>query len=341
MHIPDGYLSPGTCAVLTAAVAPAWVVATRRLRGRLAQREVPSLALAAAFSFVIMMFNVPAPGGTTGHAVGAGLVAIMLGPAAAVITTTVALTIQALLFGDGGVLALGANCFNIAVVMPVATYAVYQLLAAGEPSPARRALAAGVGAYVGLNLAALTAAVQFGLQPAIAQDAAGNPLYGPYGLGVAIPAMLLPHLLVFGVVEAAVTGGVVLGAARAGSFGPRDAAAEHAPAPVTAPLWAALGVLCLLSPLGLLAAGDAWGEWAPEDLQERVGYVPLGLSKLAAVWSAAWPDYALSGWEAGWGPSAGYVLAAIVGVALAAGLLVLLGRVLARSPGPASPPGPA
>jgi cobalt/nickel transport system permease protein len=331
VHIPDGYLSPATCAALTVAVAPAWVVAARQLRGRLAQREVPSLALAAAFSFVIMMFNVPAPGGTTGHAVGAGLVAVMLGPAAAVVTTTVALTIQALLFGDGGVLALGANCFNIAVVMPMATYAVYQLLAAGEPSPARRALAAGAGAYVGLNLAALTTAIQFGLQPALAHDAAGTPLYCPYGLGVAIPAMLLPHLLVFGVVEAVVTGGVVLAAARAGAFAPPAGEARSLPA--SAPLWAALGALCLLSPLGLLAAGDAWGEWAPEDVQAQVGYMPLGLSRLATVWSAAWPDYALPGTS----EATGYILAAIVGVSITAGLLVLLGRLLARS----SPPGPA
>ena len=76
------------------------------------------LAIGAAFSFVVMMFNVPIPGGSTGHAVGGVRVAILLGPWAAMIAITVALVIQALLFGDGGITAIGANCINMAVVIP-------------------------------------------------------------------------------------------------------------------------------------------------------------------------------------------------------------------------------
>ncbi len=90
---------------------------------------MPYLALAAAFSFVIMMFNVPVPGGSSGHAVGSALVAIILGPWAAVVTTSVALLIQCLVFGDGGITAFGANCFNMGTVIPFVGYFLYKMIA--------------------------------------------------------------------------------------------------------------------------------------------------------------------------------------------------------------------
>ncbi|MBV9508239.1 MAG: energy-coupling factor ABC transporter permease, partial [Acidobacteriia bacterium] len=83
MHIPDGYLSPATCAALYAGSAPFWYVAFKRVKRALHTRLIPLLSLFAAFSFVIMMFNLPLPGGTTGHAVGIGLAAVVLGPWAA------------------------------------------------------------------------------------------------------------------------------------------------------------------------------------------------------------------------------------------------------------------
>jgi cobalt/nickel transport system permease protein len=168
------------------------------------------MALGAAFSFVIMMFNVPIPGGTTGHAVGAVLVAILLGPWAACIAVSVALIVQALLFGDGGITAIGANCFNMAVIMPFVGYGVYRLIAGSSDVKSwRRWLGAAVAGYIGLNVAALATAFEFGIQPLIAHDAAGRPLYAPYPLKIAVPAMALEHLLVFGFVEAIVTGLVV------------------------------------------------------------------------------------------------------------------------------------
>ena len=102
MHIPDGYLSPATCAALYAGSAPFWYVALRRLKKVLHTRVVPLLSLFAAFSFVIMMFNLPLPGGTTGHAVGVGIATIVLGPWGAMLAISTALIIQAILFGDGG-----------------------------------------------------------------------------------------------------------------------------------------------------------------------------------------------------------------------------------------------
>src|SRR3989339_1076122 len=128
MHIPDGYLGPVTSALTYALMLPIWSAASRIVKKTLKARQVPLLAIGAAFSFVIMMFNIPIPGGTTGHAVGGVLVAILLGPWAACIAITVALVILALLFGDGGITAIGANCFNMAFVMPFTAYFVYKIL---------------------------------------------------------------------------------------------------------------------------------------------------------------------------------------------------------------------
>src|SRR5512140_1340455 len=107
MHIPDGYLSPQTYLSLYGIPIPILAVAARKVKQTLRSRHVPLLALGAAFSFVIMMFNVPVPGGTSGHAVGAVLVAVLLGPWAACIAVSIALIVQALMFGDGGITAIG------------------------------------------------------------------------------------------------------------------------------------------------------------------------------------------------------------------------------------------
>ena len=116
MHIPDGYLSPATSLVMLLLVLPFWVIGIRKVRETMSARSVPLIALMAAFSFVIMMFNIPLPGGTTGHAIGAALAAVLLGPEVATIAISIALIIQAFFFGDGGILAIGANCFNMAIV---------------------------------------------------------------------------------------------------------------------------------------------------------------------------------------------------------------------------------
>jgi len=209
MHIPDGYLGPPTYLAAYAACAPLWAIAARRLREKLSTRRTPLLAISAAFSFLVMMFNIPLPGGTTGHAVGGVLIAIAVGPWGAMLSITIALIIQALLFGDGGITAIGANCFNIAFVMPFTGYGVYSLLSRLFSSEKGKAVAAGIGGWVGLNSAALTTALMFGIQPLLHTGADGRALYAPYPLSVAIPAMLLGHLTLFGAVEALITGLVV------------------------------------------------------------------------------------------------------------------------------------
>src|SRR5918911_4841013 len=138
MHIPDGYLSPSTCATLYAASAPFWYIALQRIKRLLNTRLVPLLSVFAAFSFVIMMFNLPLPGGTTGHAVGMGIAAIVLGPWGSILSISVALLIQALFFGDGGVTAFGANCFNMAIIGSLITYVVYRAIAGRSPITSSR-----------------------------------------------------------------------------------------------------------------------------------------------------------------------------------------------------------
>src|SRR5271156_3273419 len=162
MHIPDGYLSPSTCVTLFGASTPFWLLALNRVKRMLNTRMIPLLALFAAFAFVIMMFNLPLPGGTTGHAVGMGVASIVLGPWASMLAISVALVIQAVFFGDGGITTIGANCFNMAIAGSLIAYATYRAVGRGAGiGSRRRVLAAGIAGYAGINLAALFAAVEF------------------------------------------------------------------------------------------------------------------------------------------------------------------------------------
>jgi cobalt/nickel transport system permease protein len=337
MHIPDGYLSPQTCAVLGAACVPFWVVAVRRVKKLVTSRFVPLMAIAAAFSFLIMMFNVPVPDGTTAHATGAAVTAIILGPWAAVITMTIALAIQALFFGDGGVLAFGANVFNMAIVLPFVAYFLYRWIAGRSAlTSGRRAWAAGIGGYIGINVAALVAATEFGLQPSLFHTANGTPLYAPFGLSQTIPAMAFAHLTVAGLAEFAFTIGIVAYLQRANIPVLRI---NHPDVPLTDVevareraeekkgiswrwAWIPLVVMALLTPLGLLAPGGAFGEDAPEDLdlgKYGLQAIPTGLEKFASFWShTLLGGY---GFESGDHPVLGYIVSAFVGIAIC-GLLI-------------------
>jgi cobalt/nickel transport system permease protein len=205
MHIPDGYLSPQTFVPLYGVSFVFWAIALKKIKQELSARYIPYLAMAAAFSFLIMMFNVPIPGGTTGHAVGGGIIAILLGPWAAVLAVSVVLIIQAVVFGDGGITAIGANCFNMAVVMPFVSYGVFKLIKGDSGGGARFYIAAFLAGHIGLSVAAVITGFEFGIQPMIASGPDGKPLYAPYPLSIAVPVMALEHLLVFGIVEGMVT----------------------------------------------------------------------------------------------------------------------------------------
>ncbi len=349
MHIPDGYLSPETCAALYAGSAPFWYVALRRVRKLISTKFLPLISVFASFSFVIMMFNLPLPGGTTGHAVGVGIATVVLGPWASILAISIALIIQSLFFGDGGVTAIGANCFNMAIAGSLTAYAAYRILAfrSGLGS-GRRVVAAALAGYVAINVSAFFAAVEFGLQPLLFHDASGTPLYCPYPLSISIPAMMIGHLTFAGLAELVVTGGVVAYLQRADPMLLKRTAADAPDVDSLAPavtnglapatlkrLWAGLAVLLILTPLGILAAGSAWGEWTAQDFsdasmrrqmsaasgrQAPPTQAPAGLEHLSSVWTAPLSRYAPA-WIRN--ASFGYVVSAMVGVGLIIGLLLI------------------
>jgi cobalt/nickel transport system permease protein len=357
MHIPDGYLSPATCAALYAGSAPFWYTALHRLKRAMNTRMVPLLSVFAAFSFIIMMFNLPLPGGTTGHAVGVGIATIVLGPWASILALSIALVIQAVFFGDGGITAIGANCFNMAIVGSLTAYVVYRTVAGRAPlaSP-RRVVAAALAGYLAINVSALLAAIEFGIQPIFFHDASGAPLYAPYPLHIAIPAMMIGHLTIAGLAEMVVSAGVVAYLQRAepsllrstapGAFASEpDAFERTAGWSTTKPLWIALAILMVLTPLGILAAGSAWGEWSPADFTNQASRsqiaaasasqlppseAPAGLRRLASFWTAPMPRYAPPFLKS---ETFGYMLSAVSGTGLIILVFLLAGWVSSRRPG--------
>lgn len=323
MHIPDNYLSPSTCAAMGAVMVPVWATTAKKVKTTLSKKKMPLMGIAAAFSFLIMMFNIPLPGGTTGHAVGGTLVAILLGPEAACIVITVALLIQALLFGDGGILAFGANCFNMAFIIPFVGYYIYMFLKKYVKTSKGDYISSFIASYVAINIAAFFTSVEFGLQPLLFRDASGMPLYSPYPLSISIPAMLIPHLLAAGILEGIVTAGV-LGFIKKISPG----MIYEGSAVKAKPIFALITALVCLSPLGLLASGTAWGEWGSGEISSVVtngkalGFTPKGMEH-GFSFSALMPDYSINGVPEAFG----YIISAIAG----ASILIILFKLMSST----------
>ena len=312
MHIPDNYLSPTTCIVMATAMVPIWGTAVKKVKNELTKKRIPLMGIGAAFSFMVMMFNVPLPGGTTGHALGATLVALLLGPWAACISVTIALLVQAVIFGDGGILAFGANCFNMAFIAPFVGYYTYNLIRGKIKIGKGDHVAIFISSYLALNVAALFASIEFGIQPLLFKDALGMPLYSPYPLNISIPAMLIPHLAVAGVLEGIITAGVY-GFVKKVSPGIIVDGLKIKMKPIYGLI---IGMICL-SPLGLLATGSAWGEWGADEINSVVtngtslGFIPKGM-KEGFSFKALMPDYSINGIS----EVMGYILSAMGGIAI-------------------------
>lgn len=315
MHIPDNYLSPSTCVIMGAVMLPVWGRAVKKVKKEVSKRKMPLMGIAAAFSFLIMMFNIPLPGGTTGHAVGGTLVAILLGPEAACISVSTALLIQALLFGDGGILSFAANCFNIAFILPFTGYYIYVFLNKRLKSEKKGYISAFISSYIGINIAAFCTAIEFGIQPLLFKDAAGMPLYSPYPLSISIPAMIIPHILAAGVLEGIITAGVYAYVKKVSPDVIYESSAKKAK-----PIYGLIIALIVFTPLGLLAKGTAWGEWGVDEIKNVVGFVPKAM-KEGFNFNAIMPDYSVNGIS----ESIGYILSAIAGAALLIILFKLIG----------------
>jgi cobalt/nickel transport system permease protein len=331
MHIPDGYLSPATAGILYAVSVPFWYLAVNRVRKVLTQRTVPVLALSAAFAFVLMMFNVPLPGGTSGHAVGGTLLAIVLGPWAAVLGISVVLGIQALFFGDGGLITLGANCFNMAIILPFVGYFIYKVVSSNSgPDSPRRLLAAVAGSYSGIIFASLATGIELGIQPGLFHSIDGTPLYAPYPSDIALPAMLIGHLAVAGPVEAVVTGLIFAYLQRTHSSLIKADVPSQKEGNIWL-LWGTLTIIALATPIGLLASGTAWGEWGANELKDLgLNFIPQGIENFTSWWPAPLPDYGFPRM----GAVIGYILSSFVGIALVSFLLWILGGWIIRRNNP-------
>lgn len=192
MHIPDGFVS-GPINIATFAVSAAVCgVAVARANRTLGERQVPLLGVTAAFVFAAQMLNFPIAIGTSGHFMGAVLAAILLGPLNAVLILGLVLTIQCLLFADGGLSALGSNIFNMGIVGGLGGYGVFALLRAALPKTRRCFLAsAAAAAWASIVLAAAACAVEIGLS-------------GTYPLAATLPAMTGVHVLI-GIGEGLIT----------------------------------------------------------------------------------------------------------------------------------------
>ncbi|MEW6545697.1 MAG: energy-coupling factor ABC transporter permease [Bacillota bacterium] len=197
MHIPDGFLDPKTLVGTAVASAGAVGYAASRLSRELEERQVPVLAAMSAFVFAAQMVNFPIAGGTSGHLLGGALITILFGPWAASLSLTAVLIIQALLFGDGGVTALGANVFNMAVIGTLTAHLTYRMLRRGAGF---HPVAAFLASWLSVLVAALAAALELGIA-------------GTVPLRVAVPAMASWHALI-GLGEGIITTAVLAYVAR-------------------------------------------------------------------------------------------------------------------------------
>ena len=160
MHTPDGFLHPwmaGAFILLTGAVLG---VAAMRVRDSLTEYRIQLFAIVAAVVFAAQMLNWPIPGGTSAHFVGGAFAAIVLGPHLGALAVALVVAVQALVFGDGGALALGANIWNMAIVQAYVGYAVYATLA-----DRNELLAIVASGWIGITAAAASAGLQLGVSP--------------------------------------------------------------------------------------------------------------------------------------------------------------------------------
>ncbi len=198
MHIPDGLMDPAVWALGWILALVIIGLAVAKIGKRLDERTIPLMAVLAAGIFVAQMLNFPIGGGTTGHLIGAALATILLGPWAAMLIITVILVIQGLVFGDGGLTAMGLNILNMAIIAPLVTWGVLKVF-----TEKNRTAGIPVAAWASVLLASAVCAAEL----AVSYSISG----GTYGITgtLAFPTMLGFHMLI-GIGEAAITAGVVL-----------------------------------------------------------------------------------------------------------------------------------
>ncbi|MBS1170420.1 MAG: cbiM [Burkholderiaceae bacterium] len=191
MHIPDGFLSPQTYLPAYAIAAGGWTWAARGLKAQLDETTVPRLAVLTALAYALGIIMVPIPGGTSGHALGVAILALVFGLRTAFIAYSIVLALQSLLFGAGGITALAVNALAMGLIGAASAIIVYKLLAR-----LNKTFAVAVASWVSVMLPGVVVALILGIQPLIAHHADGSPLFFPFGLSVTLPAVLIPHCFI-------------------------------------------------------------------------------------------------------------------------------------------------
>jgi cobalt/nickel transport system permease protein len=306
MHIPDGFIDAKT-AVTTAVLSVAGVgLALRQVRRELPPRRVPLLGLGAAFLFAAQMLNFPVAGGTSGHLLGGTLIAALLGPAAAVVVLTTVLIVQCFLFADGGVSALGANLFNMALVGTVGGWAVFRVVSRCLPGGRGQIAAVAFAGWCSVLLASLTCAGQLAWSGTVAWS-------------VGFTAMAGIHILI-GLGEGLISALVFLAIAR--TRPDLVAGAEPDCAPSRSGGIIGFGLIVSLG-LAVFVAPFACG-W-PDGLEavaEKLGFAHAAREPLLP---APVPDYAMPGLSS---PVVATSVAGVVGALVVFGLALLLSRTL-------------
>ena len=309
MHIPDGFIDGKTAATTAVLSAIGVGLALRRVKRELPPRRVPLLGLAAAFLFAAQMVNFPVAGGTSGHLVGGTLVAALLGPSAAVVVVTTVLIVQCFLFQDGGVLALGANVFNMAILNSVVGYLIYRAVCHGLTGIRGRVTAIAFAAWCSTVLSAISCAGQLAWS-------------GTLPWPVAFPAMAIVHMFI-GVGEGLISALVFLAVSRARPDLITEKAQTGQP-----PRFGELMGYGLLLTLGVAVFVAPFACSWPDGLDsvaERFGFS----RKMAPLLPALAPEYQVPGVHWAVGATA---VAGAAGSLIVFGLALLMGRWLAPKP---------
>ena len=311
MHIPDGFLDAKTVLV-TGALSVAGVgLALRQVRKELPPRQVPLLGLSAAFLFAAQMVNFPVAGGTTGHLLGGVLVAALLGPAAGVVVLTSVLIVQCFLFGDGGVTALGANVFNMALVATVGGWVIYRAVSRCLPGVRGQVAAVAFAGWGSTVLASVACAGQLAWSDTVEWS-------------VGFTAMTGIHMLI-GLGEGLISAFAFLAIARTRPelvYRPnQDPASSRIGGVIGFGLVVSVGLAVFVAPFAC--------PW-PDGL-ERVA-AKLGFEHKAGggILPAPLTDYALPGCKS---PAVATAIAGAAGALVVFGLALLLSRALVRKGG--------
>jgi cobalt/nickel transport system permease protein len=298
VHIPDGFLSTPVWVGLDAAAVPAVAVMVRRAQSGFAEARAPLLGVMGAFVFAAQMINFPVGVGTSGHLVGGALLAVTLGPAAAAVVMTAILSLQALVFQDGGVLALGANVLNMAIAGVAAGYVPFRLLA----STRWRKSGIFAGGMLSVLISALLALAELALS------------------GVRIPSAVLGVSLGLFAVSAALEGAITLAVVEAlGAVGPKYVAK---PSTGFGYAVAGLGTLAVL----LAAVGVLFASQSPDGLEKLAEQIGIAARAKALV-PAPFADYEAP--FVAW-PWLRKALPGLAGIALIFVACAAFGRWLAR-----------